>query len=179
MKTMLSLAMVALLCLSGVSLAANPFAPTISKTKFDTLTTVTGHTGFANLSGGTIQWHLRGWFDAKKNSVASIQLYLDMSYHAKGWRYYESASTVGGNIIPATVIRRKVEGCQVGGKCVFNEVVGIPLSVADLKAAAKNGLQLRLNAKSGDPVVVTIPSFQARPYLDAISRLKNQAADGK
>ena len=94
------------------------------------------------------------------------QVYVVINYVGSRWRFYRNASFPGGNVVPITVIDRRVNLC--GPSCDYTEEIGIELTEDQLRGS--NDLEFRLNAQSGRTDVITVPRNYIDGYLLAVTR---------
>lgn len=112
---------------------------------------------------------LRGWID-KSTKISSHQIYTRVWYNLSDWRFYRSASFKGGERVDLVEIDRDVN-CSGGGgivTCSYAEIIGVPISLDDLKGAQDTGLIVRLNARSGHETFIEIPAPYVKGYLAAV-----------
>ncbi len=102
---------------------------------------------------------------AFKGDTLTHQAYVSIHYVGNRWRFYNSASLVGGQAVPAVVIERVVESCS--RSCSYRETVGIELTEEQLRGSGD--LEFRLNSQNGRGEVVTIPRNYVNGYLLAVS----------
>lgn len=83
----------------------------------------------------------------REGGVTTWWLVLQAAYRGS-WRYYNSASLVGGVQIPGAVIRRTVLDCN-RGFCQLAEVLQFPLETGQAERGVAAGLRVRFNAQRG------------------------------
>lgn len=111
---------------------------------------------------------LRGFKDKKKQTTTH-QIYLVIRYRGD-WRYYTSASFVGGEQKRLTALKREVIGCSGRGSCTLQETLGIEISDEALRNGNRS-INVRVNSKSGFANEIVIPQNYILGYL-----LKSDAA---
>lgn len=142
-----------------------PRAPAVQDSNFDAVRTITGQPRRASDDArGVHTFQLRAFVD-KRTRAVTWQLYVTLHYTGQGWRVYDSASLSDGTQAPAKRITTDVS-CTTSF-CSYTEVIGVPLQ-ADRIAAAP--LTVRLNAKQGMPVFVTIPADYAAELAHATTQ---------
>lgn len=129
-------------------------------TKFDSLIrhvgpSVTYSVQRPGLGSDDITWTVRA-FTSKTNGATERQLYARVMHSDKRWRFFNSASFVGGDLAK-TVRIDSTPSCHRYG-CTLTEVVGVDLPDQKWRAATGAGLEVRLNAQSGGHVVIKIPA---------------------
>lgn len=96
-------------------------------------------------------YNLRGWRDSKTKKFIGAQIYL--SIPTTKWAFYNSAFS-GGKSLDVTTIDKSVGSCSEYG-CRLTEIVGINLSVAQLKQFSEEGFIGEVSGKRGAlPVVI-------------------------
>lgn len=85
--------------------------------------------------------------------------------HNGPWRFFQSASFVGGAQVEVKVGEREVSACGGSGFCVYTESVGIPIKEEVIRAA-KEGLRVRLNSKSGLENEIFLPKSYIDGFLE-------------
>ena len=92
------------------------------------------------------------------------QLYASVWHQDRTWRFYRTASFVGGDMVDARRIALN-PSCMSGGglvTCSFTEVVTAPITAEQWAGAKVSGLDIRLNGQQGPSVVVKItPAYIA------------------
>lgn len=73
------------------------------------------------------------------------------------WRFYRTASLVGGMTLLERAANRQVQSCR-GGDCEFLESVVFELPPAIVRKATDTGLALRLNADVGPALELALPA---------------------
>lgn len=111
---------------------------------------------------------LRGFKD-KTAKTTTHQIYLVIRYRGD-WRYYTSASFIGGEQKLLKALKREVIGCSGRGSCILQETLGIEIS-EDALRTGKGGINVRVNSKSGFANEIVIPQHYIVGYL-----LKSDAA---
>lgn len=137
---------------------------TQERTSFDTFTKYQGpEQALPSEEGYAL---LRSWVYTEKRD--QHQLYVRV-LHSEREREFISASKPGGKQLKIKQIDSGPTCKQKQPNCPIYEDIGIWLDEARLKKAAKeNGLTLRLNAKRGDNVIVEIPAWYLKGYLQRV-----------
>jgi PDZ domain len=159
------LAMAAALSFSTAVSASGAPQVAIKDDKFSAQVLFTGPQGFINPFGGTSRnWFIRSWLN-KSDHTATHQLYVATSYLGH-WRFWDIAADDHAGSHPVVIIDRTVEDCS--GMCSYDETVGVDLDDAFLRANSASGFQIKLTAKSGDELILTVSPDQIQPLLAAI-----------
>ena len=119
---------------------------------------------------------MRSWLDENKLEYTH-QLYVKVSYTG-AQRDYRSANYPGGRFEEIKVIDRVTLNCDGAGlhSCERAEHVGLFVTEKQIKRALKaGGLRLRINAKRGDALVVSLPGYYLEGYLDEIEARESYA----
>ncbi len=150
LKTALALACAA--ALAGCAAPA-PKAPTVQDSEFDALRTIAGRD--VRIEGdpkGAHTFRVRAFVDKKSGAVA-WQLYASLHYTGDAWRLYQSASFEDATQAPLQRLSTDVSCTRYF--CSYTEIVGVMLPSDRITKAP---LRVRLNARQGIPVLVTIPA---------------------
>lgn len=91
----------------------------------------------------------------KQTRAASWRLVLQ-AFYSHNWRFYESVSLTGGELLPARVIDRVTLGCYYG--CNLAEALSATLPPEVVAKAKTAGLRMRWNAKTWGGFEATIPA---------------------
>lgn len=160
------LPVVALSLIPTLALAEAPVGYKITNDRFEPVVTVVS----PEIAGkseniASEQFSLRS-FVAKQTKAPEHQLYVELSYNASAWRFYERAFDDQAQVHEVVSINRTVNDCSgpswAGTRCSYTEVFGVSLSDADMIAFASHGAAFKFLAKSGDTEVVELkPSFFA------------------
>lgn len=143
----------------------------VRDTKFDKSVTYVAPQQSAGGWNTQTYYRLRGWRN-KDSGALSHQLYVNVWYNLGSWRYYESASFVGGREVSVVKIDAKPR-CSAGGgivTCSYDEYFGVPLTTEFLEAARATGFEIQLNARLGPPVTVSVPATYVAGYLAVAGR---------
>lgn len=138
------------------------------------LTTYSGMMlGSDSLAGGVaMQYNIRSFLQEGAHHPTH-QLFVARKYQAsRFWNYARAKDTAGANL-NATVLRRDIIECvEVLGQCTYAENLTVDLPEDLVRAAATNGLAVRVMGESGrGEFEVDVPA----PYVQA--QLKASAAD--
>ena len=146
----------------------------VIRTSFDSKTKYVGprlrDTEFAGLFNGYDykDFRLRGWRDDQIN-LTTHQLYIEIDYTERSWRFYYSANAEGGQSLGLTQINQEVRRCHVyqyfGSLCDFRETLGVPIDHQFLIEKQNTGFSVRINARSGDSNIFVVPARYIQGYL--------------
>jgi hypothetical protein len=170
-----AIAAVSLAC-SPVSAMAAPRVPTVQVTtdQFSKDVKFFGPLEGVNPFGGTSRlYRLRTWVN-KETKTIEHQLYVDVSYIG-GWRWYQTAADETAQDLKVLAISSNVSSCSTFG-CSLSETVGIDIDDATLRVHASGGLRVKLNAKSGDSLIIELSATQVRLQVEAVDRYLGVAA---
>ena len=96
------------------------------------------------------------------------QLYVHVIHDGRT-KEFNSASLPGGEIMEIKPIDTGSTCAVPAADCPNYEDIGIWIDAKELKKAAKaGGMTFRLNAKRGEAVVVEMPSWYLKGYLNAV-----------
>lgn len=107
-------------------------------------------------------------FENKETGKMQYQIYVVVSY-VGNWRYYESASFVGGDTVKAAGVNRKVNFCQASGMCSHNEDIIINITPQQLVQAQGKGLKFRVNSRQGINSELSVPAGYVDGFLSALT----------
>lgn len=142
----------------------------IERDQFSSTVIVVGPPAALNPYGSTSrEWFLKSRVDEKTRAVAT-QLYIDVNY-VGGWRRYGTAADRSASELTVDKIGSRVDACFGAGICSRHEIVGIELDVGKLRACVLDGYTIRLGAKSGDSLTVTVDPAQIHAQLAALAKL--------
>lgn len=140
--------------------------------KFSASATFNGPKKAVNPFGGTARmWNIRAWID-KKTGAVTEQLYVDTSYLGY-WRFWETAADDQAEPLEVVAIDRTVLDCT--GGCLYSETVGVTLPIDYVRKHAATGFQIKINAKSGDYLILDVGADQIQPVLNAMDVYKAAA----
>src|SRR5579859_7635524 len=127
------------------------------------------------LAGTYRQWRLRSWVN-KSSHVVTHQLYVDTNY-MWGRRSWDAATDDHAGEHRVVRIAFSAPGCRGRDKtgCVFYETVGVELD-DDFVRQHADGFQIRLTARSGDDLILTVTAAQIAPVLEAIDAYLQRGA---
>ncbi len=114
---------------------------------------------------------IRSW-RSPTGPKAEHQIYVHVVHDGRE-KVFLSASRPGGKLVDLKRIDsgRVCEDGSVRSECPMFEDIGIWLETSELKKAAKNnGIVLRVNAKRGDDVIVRIPPWYLKGYIEALKQ---------
>jgi len=92
--------------------------------------------------------YLRGWRD-DRTKTSSFQLYAT-SFYSDQWRFYREAYDSDGNKLDFISIDRKVDSCNGGRGCYFEETVGLNLSRQYIEDHQNSGIRFKISGKAGE-----------------------------
>jgi hypothetical protein len=129
---------------------------------------IVGPADDVNPYGGTYRkWLLRSFVN-KRTRTVTTQLYVEIGY-VGGWRRYTIASDTATHLAVARIGSR-VDTCFGKGVCSLDETVGIQLDDAQLRSHAQLGYTVRISAKSGESVSITVEPEQIQAQLSALAK---------
>jgi hypothetical protein len=161
-------AFAALVLCGCVTTAQRPTAH-IQTDKFSPVVTVIGPADDVNPYGGTYRrWFLRSFVNKKTHTVAT-QLYVEANY-VGGRRSYSIAADDTGRYLSVDQLASDVGTCFGRGVCSLDETVAIQVDDAQLRSHAQQGYAVRLSAKSGERLIITIEPQQIQAQLSALER---------
>lgn len=141
-----------------------------TESKFDQFGTVIGPEVSERVARGIlsdrVSWRIYASVLKDGNATAAHRLVASVWHQDRSWRFYRSASFEGGMAVQAARVNAD-PSCMTGGgytSCTFTETVSVPISAAQWAEARDNGLEIRLNADRGPPVVVVITSSYVRGF---------------
>ncbi len=145
----------------------------VRDSEFDPATTFLGPQLQASIKGmgGTAAYARFRSYQLKQSDAVKHQLYIDLYYSGKRPRFFESASFPGGTTIDVDVLSQERLRCHKNKTlwpCDFHEVLAISLSGQFLQRHSQSGFRTRLNAHTGDQVIVTIPAHFVSGQLEAM-----------
>jgi membrane-associated protease RseP (regulator of RpoE activity) len=165
MKALL-IGLLAFLSAGGASIAAPAYPVQIKDDKFSAAATFIGPSkAVSPLLGTSRSWFVRSSLNKSDHTVAH-QLYVETSYLGH-WRFWETAADDHATSLPVEAIDRNVDDCS--GICSYSETVAVELDDAFLRANATSGFEIKLSAKSGDDLVISVAPAQIEPVLAAIA----------
>lgn len=143
----------------------------IQRDKFSSAITVVGPTDSLNPYGGTYrEWFLKSRVDKKTHTVVT-QLYVDISYAGRGWRMYGVATDDTATGLVVDKIGSQVKMCFGSGVCTRDELVRVELDERKLRSSAQDGYAIKLGAKSGEGLTVTVSPAQIEAQLTTLAKL--------
>ncbi|MFN3233723.1 MAG: hypothetical protein ACE363_16420 [Alphaproteobacteria bacterium] len=126
---------------------------------------------------GTLAWGnvygqalLRSLRDKQTGQMAH-QLYVDLAYDGRRFRWFETASLIGGQRFDLLQIDHERLNCSKDREprpCRYAETVGLNLSLPFLLAHEHSGFSVRLNAREGSMIVFEIPPHYIQGQLKVI-----------
>ncbi|EAW31108.1 hypothetical protein GP2143_03268 [marine gamma proteobacterium HTCC2143] len=105
-------------------------------------------------------------YEDKKSGKISYKLRISILYSG-GWRFYDSASFLGGTHVDLHNNSRDVNFCT-GGLCSYTEVMDIAISEERLTDYLDNDLIFRLNARTGHENIIEISSNYVAGFYSTI-----------
>lgn len=138
-------------------------AVAVHDSSFDARKRLTGPRIRVSAEDSSGSYMLRAFVD-KASGETSIQAYAAVYWFGGSWRFYRSASFVGGHTVSALRIDSDVR-CK-RSSCSHEETVGIDIPKAFLTPGA--GLQLRLNGRTGPDVVLAFTPEYVDGMLAAV-----------
>ena len=155
-------------CVATAPKTEDEVAETTQRTEpqFDQFATITGPTVSESVPRGMlsdqIRWRVQASAIKGRPTPGAHRLVASIWHQDRSWRFYRSASFVGGVSIPTTRIDSR-PSCNTGGglvTCSYTEVVSTPLSAAQWAEAKASGFSVRLNADRGPAIIIQIsPSY--------------------
>lgn len=116
--------------------------------------------------------HLRGRKDLA-GPAPSHRLQVEAQYADAYLRSYRSADIEGTGPARFAGISHRTLGCQrhpiIPILCRFEEVFEVELTGEDLERHSRNGLTLRVQARTGQHTHIRLPGNYIRGYLDALA----------
>jgi hypothetical protein len=143
----------------------------IQRDKFSSVITVVGPPDSVNPYGGTFrEWFLKSTVD-KKTHIAVTQLYVDIGYVGGSWRGYGTA--VDDKAAPLVIDKTgsQMRTCFGSGVCSRDEVILVRIDDGKLKSRAQDGYAIKLSAKSGDGLTITVSPVQIQAQLTTLEKL--------
>ncbi len=110
-------------------------------------------------------WWQEQLISTRSEAAAITSVMITVHYSARTWHVFRSASFAGGDTAPTREIGRQVESCTTDGSCFFEEGIAVDLSPVVLTTARQAGCQIRLNAVSGDTIVVTLSAAYVSGFM--------------
>jgi hypothetical protein len=101
------------------------------------------------------------------------QLYVDISYKDLK-RYFNFATDDTAETLPLVPVARRKNGCAELSGCSFSEAVGIDIDDAKLHARQATGFQVKISARHGPPVIVSVSAAQVDKQLRAVDAVVAQ-----
>jgi hypothetical protein len=143
----------------------------IKDDQFSAFATIVGGQQSVNPFGGIFRsWKIRSFID-KKNGSVSHQIYVDISYLGN-WQYFNSASDDTAKSLDVRKIDSQVGSCS--SMCNLEEVIGIDIDDATLITHKDTGYNIKINARSGASLIITISAEQINLQLAAINNYKTE-----
>lgn len=108
------------------------------------------------LSDGVFESYADYRLAARKDRATGVftySLFVVVTY-AGDWRQYDSVSLPGGRTLAAKALSKRVDFCGAG--CQINEAVQVDIPPEELAKWAAGGVQIRLNGRLGQYVVLEI-----------------------
>lgn len=113
--------------------------------------------------------YLRGWKN-KTTGVVANQLYMVVRYDGSGWRYYRSATLIGGVPLPFMSIDRQRWNCNhERSACIYREDFAVVLSESQLRALALSGVTVEVQSKAGKDDIFSVSPEYVRNYLATVA----------
>ena len=115
---------------------------------------------------------LRSWVSKDSGKVTN-QLYVSYNYTSSDWRFYRNAKDENADVLDFIEIDRDVNcsGSMYSSQCTYFETFGITIPTEKLRDN-KEGYRVKISAKSGDDLIISITSDQIRKQLEAIRSYK-------
>ena len=85
------------------------------------------------------------------------------------WRFYKSASMVGGGVVPGASFQRTTLGCY-RASCQLGEAVSFPLSPEIVDASIGTGLRLRFNGERYGTFAAEVPAAYFGAMQEVLKR---------
>ena len=159
-------ALLLLVLLLAACVAAKPEV-TVQDDRFSKEVVVFGWGNYVNNNpwGGIFRdWRLRSFIDKQTHAV-SHQIYVDIHYDDE-YQYFNSAADDTARDLAVFAIDRSSQCPRV--TCTHYETVGIAIDDATLRARAAQGIQVKLSARRGAAVILTVSPEQIGVQLAAI-----------
>lgn len=169
----------------SITAAATPSGYTITDDKYEPSITIVSPAAIARSGDGTTYTISLRSFVSKASKTATHQLYIDTTYWAYAWRFYDGAFDDHAQSRSLTRISSDVIQCS--GSCNYEEIFGIDMTDLEIQKASSEGFSIKLKSKSGYDGILSIdPSvfagqlnvlnpYVAHPY--AVDLLSLPAAD--
>jgi hypothetical protein len=142
----------------------------IKRDQFSSTVIIVGPPAALNPYGDTSrEWFLKSRVDEKTHAVAT-QLYVDVNY-VGGWRWYGTAADRSASKLALDKLGSRVDACFGAGVCSRHEIVGVELDGGKLRSCVLDGYTVRLGAKSGESLTVTVAPAQIHAQLAALAKL--------
>ncbi len=109
----------------------------------------------------------------KASGAVTFLLTATVEYGGR-WRFYRTASLVGGFTLVEKAASRQVQSCR-GVECEFFESVVFELPAAVMRSSNETGLVVRLNPDVGQGLEVSV----AAPYVAAMNSIAQAMAAGR
>jgi hypothetical protein len=141
--------------------------PQIDSSKFETSTKVNGVELPITMARAGSSYFIRSWVDKAKGGVEH-QLYAFYAYSGD-WKFWNRANGEDANVLKFTEISHDVGSCY--GGCSLYENFGVDLPDSLLRAHP-TGYQIKVYAKSGDSMILTVSPNQIAAQLRVVDSLK-------
>lgn len=145
---------------------------TLKTSKFDSASLAQGPQFQVSLSNSLTNV---SWYDAtmmatidQAHAVSPSQVSVIVYYTDSSWRFYDSASFVGGVMVPLSIVGRSVLKCGGVGGCDYSEAFLLTLTPKQLADAETKGLEVRINAKAGGNFVLILTADYATGFERAV-----------
>lgn len=130
---------------------------------------------FASASAPGGGWLMQSWYRLrgskdKATKAVSHELYVYIWYNEGGFRDFVTATFAGDREVAVTKIYAKPSeiGRRFGG---FDEWIAVPLDEAWLNSARSTGFDVRIKARSGHEVLLSVPRVYVTAYTNAVGTL--------
>lgn len=176
-----SLAIAATLIISGCAtqapLSAQATAAQTTKrdSEFDRFAVFSAPEVFLSVPRGMladrVRWKLQSIVD-KPTSAKAQSVLISIWHQDKSWRYYQSASFIGGDLVNVKHIKSEPNCTSRGGftSCSFTEIVSVSLPTERWTEAQTTGLSIRFNAKNGPSVTIQVPADYAQGFSTSLPK---------
>ncbi|WP_145732357.1 hypothetical protein [Nitrospirillum pindoramense] len=173
MKNLASVVGLALLAAASLTACASqPAGPSIAHVTTDKFSKVVSINGVSlsdtPFGGIGKKWYLRSWVD-KDTKAVTHQLYVWVNY-VGDWKFYQSASDDTAQPLAFTSIARDVSDCSGGKVCILSETFGLDIPDSKLRATADKGFQVKIMAKTGEWIVLSIIPEQIQKQLTGVDQ---------
>lgn len=154
-----------------ITVKDDAYRPTI---EFDSEAGHGGYTGDATL------WGIYGSMDRKTKARRYYSQWSNV-YDDRAWRFFQSAGSSKGERLEVSSINRNVVSCtgyRYSG-CAYSETLNVYFTEAQMRRGAKEGLSVKMFARSGSEKTFDVPAdvvAQLLAKMDSIARGQTPAS---